>query len=257
MARAEDAKRAMGGERSLRLLVERFGLADSTIGPLSRLLNLLAADPRAPTAIRDRCRAIDDHLADSLVALELDEVLDAKTLVDIGSGAGLPGLPVAIARPELAVILLESSARKCGFIARAVAECGISNAQVVNARAEAWPEGLGRFDVATARAVAPLEVVVEYAAPLLAVGGVLVAWRGRREPGAEAAAADGARVIGMEPGRVVPARPFEGVRDRNLHLISKVMATPAGFPRRPGAAQKRPLSELSAPIQGPSDRLRR
>jgi 16S rRNA (guanine527-N7)-methyltransferase len=230
---------------ALRALADRYGLADPAAEQLGQLAGLLLDDAHAPTAIRDPSRALDDHLADSLVALELDSVLGARRLVDLGSGAGLPGLALAIARPDAAFVLVESSSRKCSFIERAAVACRAENVEVVHARAESWPEGVGRFDVATARALAPLEAVVEYAAPLLAVGGMLVAWRGRREPDAEAAAAAAAFVIGMKPGDVVPVAPYEGALHRHLHLMSKVMETPDGFPRRPGMALKRPLSGLS------------
>ena len=133
----------------------------------------------------------------------------------------------------------------------------VGNVEVVHARAESWPEGIARFDVATARALAPLEVVVEYAAPLLVVGGALVAWRGKREPEAESAAAAGAPLVGMAPGPVFAVTPYEGAQNRHLHLMSKVMETPEGFPRRPGMALKRPLSGLSGRSRPWSDRVRR
>jgi 16S rRNA (guanine527-N7)-methyltransferase len=120
---------------------------------------------------------------------------------------------------------------------------------VVHARAESWPEGIDRFEVATVRALAALEVVVEYAAPLLVLGGTVVAWRGKREPTEEAAAASAAAVVGMRPGPVLAVTPFEGARHRHLHLMSKVMDTPAEFPRRPGMPQKRPLSGLSGRVR--------
>jgi 16S rRNA (guanine527-N7)-methyltransferase len=226
-------------------LAARYRLAEPAAERLSVLLGLLVDDPHAPTAIRDRRRAVDDHLADSLVALEVPEVRAAERLVDLGAGAGLPGLPLAIALPQTRVTLVESSGRKCEFIERAVATCGIGNAEVVHARAEAWPEGCGRFDVVTARALAPLDVVVEYAAPLLATGGTLVAWRGRRDPAEEAVAAGAAAIVGLELGAVIEVAPYAGALHRHLHLMSKVMETPERFPRRPGMARKRPLSGFS------------
>jgi 16S rRNA (guanine527-N7)-methyltransferase len=117
----------------------------------------------------------------------------------------------------------------------------VRNARAVHARVEAWPEGLGAFDLVTARALGPLEVVVEYAAPLLTVGGTLVVWRGRRDQAAEAAGARAANKVGLEVGEVVPVRPYPAAQSRHLHLMSKVKETPPGFPRRPGMALKRPL----------------
>jgi 16S rRNA (guanine527-N7)-methyltransferase len=238
-------------------LVARYGLPEGAGEQLQVLLGLLADDPLAPTAIRKRDRVLDDHLADSLVALEVPSVRAARSIVDLGSGAGLPALPLAIALPLATATVVESSGRKCAFVERAAVACRLDNVEVIHARAEDWPDGLGRFDVATARALAPLEVVVEYAAPLLVVGGTLVAWRGKREPDVEAAAAAGAEVIGMKPGDVLAVTPYKGARNRHLHLMSKAMETPDGFPRRPGMAPKRPLSGLSRPPRPGSDRIRR
>jgi 16S rRNA (guanine527-N7)-methyltransferase len=222
-------------------LAERHGLPRRAVTQLLAFHSLLVADPLAPTAIRDPLKAVDDHLADSLVGLEFAPIRAARKLADLGSGAGLPGLPIAIALPEARVALVESASRRSAFLERAVALSGATNADVVNARAETWPEGVATFDVVTARALAPLPVVVEYAAPLLVVGGVLVAWRGRRNPRDEEAAVTAAAQLGLEPLEIRHMQPFPGAEHRYLHLMSKVMHTPSGFPRRPGMALKRPL----------------
>ena len=117
------------------------------------------------------------------MALELDEVRRAREIADIGSGAGFPGLVLAAALPDAHVALVESSAKKCAFLERAVGAMRLHNVVAVPERAESWRAGMGSRDLVTARAVAPLNVLVEYAAPLLRVGGALVAWKGRRDPG--------------------------------------------------------------------------
>ncbi len=142
---------------------------------------------------------------------------------------------------------MESNARKCSFIERASVACGLTSTSVVRARAENWPEGLGRFDVVTARALAPLDVVAEYAAPLLRLGGTLVAWRGRRDPEAEAAAAPAAEQLGLDLAEPRPVRPYPSAEHRHLHLMLKTKPTPSPFPRRPGIARKRPLGSSKAP----------
>ena len=222
-------------------LAERYALPDNAVSRLLAVHRLLVEDPLAPTAIRDPLKAIDDHLADSLVGLEVEPVRTAGTIADLGSGAGLPGLPLAIALPGASVALVDSLSKRCAFLERAVAVSEASNARVVNARAETWPEGLGAFDVIVARALAPLPVVVEYAAPLLTVGGMLVAWRGRRNHRDEAAGDRAAAQLGLEPIEIRHMQPFPGAEHRYLHLMSKVTETPSGFPRRPGMATKRPL----------------
>jgi 16S rRNA (guanine527-N7)-methyltransferase len=238
----------------LNALVVRYSLATAATASFSALLVLLAEDPHAPTTVRDPVAAADEHVADSLVALELQEVRTAIAIADLGAGAGFPGLPLAIALPDAAVALVESNARKCAFIKRAVAAAGLTNASVIHARAEAWRDGLGRFDLVTARALAPLAVLAEYAAPLLRPGGVLVAWRGRRDEAGESAAAFAATELGLEVSEPVHVHPFVGAEHRHLHLMLKVRETPPRFPRRPGVALKRPLG---AGLHGPSDRAPR
>lgn len=234
-------------------LARRYGLPAGGGERLAVLSELLAEDPAAPTSLREHSKVIADHLADSLVALELDSVRAARTAADVGSGAGLPGLPLAIAKHRASFALVESNGRKCQFIERAAAACDLDNVEVVNARVEAWAAALGRFDLVTARALAPLAVVAEYAAPLLVVGGHLVAWRGRRDPGAEAAARSAARELGLAVVRIQPVHPYAGARWRHLHVFVKDRPTPPTFPRRPGIASKRPLGSTATE----SDRPRR
>jgi 16S rRNA (guanine527-N7)-methyltransferase len=229
-------------ERDVAALAGRYDLPASALHQLEALLALLTEDPLAPTTI-DAAHAVDDHLADSIVALELEQVRAATTIADLGSGAGLPGLPLAIALPHATVSLIESSSRKGEFLARAVRACDLANVEVVHARIEEWSASV---DLVTARALAPLEVVVEYAAPLLRIGGTLVVWRGQRDPGAEAAAAKAAEIVGIEVGEIRAVRPYTTARNRHLHLMSKVMETPSRFPRRPGIAMKRPLGSAIA-----------
>jgi 16S rRNA (guanine527-N7)-methyltransferase len=219
-----------------------YGLAPSATRSLSALLALLRHDASAPTSVRDEQAVLNDHLADSLVALELSEVRAAQTITDLGSGAGLPGLALAAALPEAAVWLVESNGRKCGFLKRAQAACGLENVTVVNTRAELWREGFERSELVTARAVGPLPVVAEYAAPLLRRNATLVVWRGARDRQEEAAAARAAGKLGLEAREPLAVSPYAGARRRHLHLMSKVRDTPDRFPRRPGVAAKRPLA---------------
>jgi len=240
---------APAGE-DVRALARRFGLPEQAAEALETLTTLIARDPDAPTSLCRPEAIVADHLADSLVALELDVVRGAVAVADLGSGAGFPGLPLAIALPDAEVHLVESAARRASFIVRAAAACGLSNARVVQARAESWRAGLGRCDLVTARALAAPAVVAEYAAPLLRPGGSLVLWRGRRDTAEERAGAQAARLLGLEPGPVVRVRPYAGALHRHLHVMTKVRPTPPGFPRREGMAAKRPLGP-------PSDRSRR
>jgi 16S rRNA (guanine527-N7)-methyltransferase len=126
------------------------------------------------TAIRERSRLVSHHLLDSLAVVPL---LPAGRLVDVGSGAGLPGIPLAIARPESAVTLLDSNHKKGAFLRQAVLELGLENIQVTIARAEEW-EPAQRFDVAVSRAFSDLSGFIEASAHLLKPDGVFAAMKG-------------------------------------------------------------------------------
>lgn len=225
----------------LRALAERYELPAEAPAQLKRLLTMVADDPFAPTAVRDPDQAVDVHVADALGALDLPQIRAAGTLADLGSGAGFPGLVLAVALPDAAVSLVESNGRKCAFLARAIAELGLGNAEAVPTRAEAWAAGIGTCDVVTVRAVASLNVLVEYAAPLLREGGSLVAWKGRRDEAEERDAAAAALATGLEATEVLPVHSWEGAEHHHLHLYLKVRSTPNRYPRRPGIASKRPL----------------
>lgn len=225
-------------------MVSRYGLPGSAADPFIRMLDALATEPDPPTAIRDPAKALGGHLADSLSGLEVAELARAGSVADVGSGAGFPGLALAVALPSARVDLIEAAHRKCEVIERLAAAAGIANARAVPLRAEEHAAGEGReaYDAVTVRAVDSLAVLVEYAAPLLRLGGVLVAWKGARESSEENAGSKAAAILGLEPREVVRVRPFEGARNRHLHVYAKVLSTPEGFPRRPGMARKRPLA---------------
>jgi len=222
-------------------LAAQYGIDAEGRDALRRLLDILASDPTAPTTVVEPERAVDVHIADSLVALEVEAVRAAHTLADLGAGAGLPGLPLAAALPETRVVLVESVGRKAAFMRRSLEAMGLRNADVVALRAEEWRAGIGACDVVTARALAPLNALVEYAAPLLREGGLLVAWKGHRDEAEERDGEAAAARLGMAIEEVRRVAPFEGAQARHLVLARKIAPTPPGFPRRPGMARKRPL----------------
>jgi len=193
--------------------------------------------------VHDAAQARDVHIADSLAGLEMPEIRRARRIADLGSGAGLPGLVLAIAVPEAGVVLVESVGKKCAWLEATIARLGLDNVSVACARAEELDAA--PFDVVTARALAALPVLCEYAAPLLREGGALVAWKGSVDDAEEADGLAAAAILGLEREDVRHVEPYPGSERRTLHVFRKVAPTPAGYPRRPGMAAKRPLTARS------------
>jgi 16S rRNA (guanine527-N7)-methyltransferase len=228
------------------------GAAADELAPAARaavevIVQLVASDAGAPSSVRDPREAWRVHIADSLSGLEVEPLSRASSIADVGAGAGFPGLPLAAALPDARIDLIEATTRKCEFIRRAIAAAGLENARAVCGRAEEWagaeaPSG-GReaYEAVTARAVGRLATLAELASPLLVDGGVLVAWKGRRDPEEEAEMDRVAGRMAMEREDVRWVGPYAGSRNRHLHVLRKRGPTPAELPRRPGMAKKRPL----------------
>lgn len=209
---------------------------------LERVLELLAVERASVSSVTTPGRAWKVHIADSLTGLEIPDLREAPKIADIGSGAGFPGLALAAALPSARVDLIESIGRKCGFIQRAIDESGISNARVINSRSEELAEDEGResYAAVTARAVGRLSTLAELASPLLVKGGVLVAWKGKRDPDEEEQLAKAAAALAMQPEQILHVGPYAGSEHRHLHVMRKSGPTPPKLPRRPGMAKKRP-----------------
>src|SRR5216683_7564198 len=196
---------------------------DSKLAELARLISEWPGLVSRPAA---------DLIEDSLVLL--DHLGEATSLVDVGSGGGLPGLPLKIARPGLSVTLVESDQAKAAFLIRACAALGLREVEVVARRAE----DVGRdplyretFDVAVARALAPMPVLAELCLPLVRVGGRLLAQKTDREDLDAAQRAIDA--VGGAMNSVVAA-PSSVRRAGTIVIVDKTRPTPAAYPRRPG-----------------------
>lgn len=191
---------------------------------LERWLEALLSTPGL-TSIRDRTEARRVHVEDALAGAAIVGRYEGP-IVDVGSGGGSPGIPLAVALPQREVILLEASRRKAAFLERLARE--FPNVRVVNGRAE--EQETEAYGVAVARALAPPPVATEWCLPLVAVGGAAVLWLG---PTADRSAVTAvAELLGGSPAT------FAG----GLAVIEKLAPTPHGFPRRAGVARKRPLA---------------
>ena len=205
-------------------------MVDSKLSELARLISGWPGLVSGPA---------DQLVADSLVLL--DHLGDALRVADVGSGGGLPGLPLQIARPDLAVTLIEADQAKAAFLVHACARLGLSQVEVLAQRAEEAghdPRYRETFDVAVARALAPMPVLVELCLPLVRVGGRLLAQKSEQEDVGAASHAIG--VLGGALEGIYPA-PSTARSSGVVVVISKVRATSAEYPRRPGVPNRKPL----------------
>jgi 16S rRNA (guanine527-N7)-methyltransferase len=196
--------------------------------------DLVVAEPTSVTAVRDPGAAWRVLVEDALAAVPLVRGLAPAEAVDVGSGGGSPGIPIAIAL-DLPMTLLEATGTKCRFLERAVAAVG-APCSVVHARSEEYARGEGRdrFPLALARALAPPPVAAELVLPLVAPGGSAILWTGAAVD--DAAVSEAAALVG---GAVEAHHMVEGMG--RLIVLRKHEATPERFPRRPGIARARPL----------------
>jgi 16S rRNA (guanine527-N7)-methyltransferase len=239
----------MAGPHTLSDLAARFVLDGAQAAALDAYVDLLAGWKRANvTGLRSREEIVEKLVGDSLALLDVSFVRERAGAgwLDLGAGAGIPGIPLAVALPTVELILLESVSRKCEFLEAAVDAAGLrSRVRVVCARSEAYSgarPGREGASVVLARAVGSLPVLVELSAPLLAAGGVLVASKTAaavRDEGAAAAVA--ASLCGLSPGPVVwlERSPLD---DAVCVIYEKTEPTSDRFPRREGIASKRPLA---------------
>jgi len=209
---------------------------------LETVLALLAEERASVSSVVDQ-RAWKVHVEDSLTGLEVPELREARRIADVGAGAGFPGLVLAVALPEAQIDLIESVGRKTAFIARAAESAGIPNAVAVNARAEDVARGEARetYDIVTSRAVGRLSTLAELASPLLHENGLLVAWKGKRDPAEEQQLQNASEALAMTPEQILDVGHRAGSEHRHLHVIRQTAETPSHLPRKSGLAKKRPF----------------
>jgi 16S rRNA (guanine(527)-N(7))-methyltransferase RsmG len=182
------------------------------------------------------------HFLDSLLLLKRADIPEGECVIDVGAGAGFPGLPLKIARPDLRLTSLDSSAKRVGFLREAAGALGFA-AEAIHGRAEELgqkPEYRGQYGLVTARAVAALPVLCEYCLPFARVGGVFAALKG---PGIRAEAEDAASAIARLGGKLKTIAEFElpNQNSRTIVLVQKISQTPPEYPRTHAKIAKRPL----------------
>lgn len=233
----------------LRVQADLWGveLGGEEVGSLMRYARHLAGYREANIiGARQFDTVLLDHVLDALSCFLFEPLGEAARLADIGSGGGLPGVPVSIARPRTSVALVEATGKKARFLKGAVGTLGLARVAVINARAEEVGRERGHrggYDVATARALARLAVVAEYCVPLLRVGGHVISMKGRLDMGELAEGRKAARTLGAEVEEVirVPLLPEVGEKERHLVILRKTRDTPRAYPRGVGVPARQPL----------------
>jgi 16S rRNA (guanine527-N7)-methyltransferase len=196
------------------------------------------------TAIRDVTGIRTKHFLDSFSCVLAWKTNPPANLIDIGSGAGFPGIPLKIIYPNMKVTLVESVGKKAMFCQHIVSLLGLEGVNVINSRAEdlgqmrEYREG---YDWGIARAVANMRVLAEYLLPLVQVGGVMLAQKGESGPAEVHTAERVIKLLGGEVRQLVPVTLPGVVEERHLVLVDKVATTPPGYPRKPGVPAKKPL----------------
>lgn len=233
---------------ALRRKLERIGIEDIDAAMEAFRVYLKELDAWSGkanlTAIRDPREIIIKHFVDSLTCLEAASFEASMSVIDVGTGAGFPGIPIRIARPGIKLLLLDASRRRVTFLWAVCRRLGLEDVEVVHGRAESLAREARyreRFDRAVARAVAPLPVVMEYCLPFLAPGGLFVAQIGPGYSGALNAAEEVASILGGSiEGRLSLSLPMD-MGERCLLTLRKVCPSPPGYPRRAGIPERRPL----------------
>jgi 16S rRNA (guanine527-N7)-methyltransferase len=196
------------------------------------------------TAIRDPQEIHVKHFLDSLTCLQAMGEISYGRLIDVGTGAGFPGIPIKIVYPKLQLTLVESVGKKAEFCRHVTNVLNLQRVEVVQERAETLGQDLAyreQYDWAVARAVAILPVLTEYLLPLVRVGGSMLAMKGESGPAEAHAAEHAIKLLGGHLRQLLPVTLPGVVEERYLVVIDKVAATPGTYPRKVGVPAKRPL----------------
>lgn len=196
------------------------------------------------TAITDRDEVYEKHFLDSLSIVNAVDMHGVSSVIDIGTGAGFPGLPLKIMFPEIQIVLADALQKRVDFLNDVIAELGLSGITAVHARAEELgqnPDHREKYDMCVSRAVAALPLLCEYCLPLVRCGGIFAAYKAVSAKEELEAAANAIGILGGNAGKLFDMTIGPNELSRTIILIDKIKAAPQKYPRAAGKAKKKPL----------------
>lgn len=196
------------------------------------------------TAITEDGEVVKKHFIDCIKAFKSDKIKNAKTIIDVGTGAGFPGLPIAIMNPNVEVTLLDSLNKRINFLNLVVRELGLKNVKTIHSRAEDGarkPELREKFDIATSRAVANMAVLSEFCMPYVKKGGYFVALKGPSIDEELENGSNAIKILGGELKDIIEISIEETDLKHNIVEVKKIKTCPKTYPRKAGTVNKKPL----------------
>lgn len=223
------------GEEATRQQLSQFDIYLHNLKFFNKRINL--------TSITDDEEIVVKHFLDSLTVLKSGVLSEGKWVVDIGAGAGFPGIPIKIIKPKIVLYLVESTNKKALFLDIVTRKIGLTGTSIINSRIETFGQGVGRdkFDVVLARALADLPTLTEYAIPLLKKEAYLVAMKAKIDAKEIESGKNACGIINCDIEKIMDIKVPHLDAERKLVLIKKTWGTPKQYPRKPGLPKKKPL----------------
>lgn len=224
----------------------KYNISDNQMAKLI-LFNTLVMETNTHTnltTIKDGADSAKKHFLDALNPIATDLISKAKKVIDVGSGAGFPGIPLAIMYPDVHFTLLDTLKKRCDFMQDSVVALELENVEIVWQRAETLGQTIGyreEFDVACARALASMPTLLEYLLPFIRVGGYAVFYKGKSPENEITQSANAMSLLGVDNFSIVPYTIFDETAHYCMVIGEKNRPTPAKYPRKAGLPTKRPL----------------
>jgi len=223
-----------------------INIDDERLGMFNRYMELLLEwnEKMNLTAITDPEKIVIDHFIDSISPLKLNIIKNGQYVIDVGTGAGFPGLPLKIMMPEIKIVLLDSLSKRIKFLERVIEDLQLKELQIIHGRAEEYgqkEEFREKFDVVVSRAVAPLRVLTEFCIPFAKIDGYLISYKGPAADDELIQAQNAFKELKVDKVKIEEVDIPYSERQHKLVIIQKTAKTPNKYPRTPAKIKKSPL----------------